>query len=67
MGEYAGAVAVAEVVAGWVVSCSGFGSVSCSASGSESAAAAAAAGLEVRGGTSSVVEELVILDIGGIG
>lgn len=56
------------MVAGWVVSCSGWGSVSCSASGSESAAAAAAAaGLEVRGGTSSVVEELVILDIGGIG
>ena len=62
MGEYAGAVAVAEVVAGWVVSCSGSGSGP--GSGSESGAAA---GLEVRGGTSSVVEELVILDIGGIG
>lgn len=60
MGEYAGAVAVAEVVAGWVVSCSGSGSGSSSESG-------AAAGLEVRGGTSSGVEELVILDIGGIG
>ena len=62
MGEYAGAVAVAEVVAGWVVSCSGSGSGP--GSGSESGAAA---GLEVRGGTSSGVEELVIFDIGEIG
>lgn len=61
MGEYAGAVAVAEVVAGWTASCSGWGS----GSGSESAAAVA--GVEVRGGTSSGEEALVILKMSELG